>query len=106
MSGVFGLAESVLLLLASAAAVVAVLGIAVSRDVYAQLIYGSIASGGALVALVAAVIIEEGASIATAQCLVLLLLMVPSSAIATHRIAALVRDRERSSRPPTPGADR
>lgn len=106
MSGVFGLAEGALLLAASAAAIVAVLGIAASRDVYAQLIYGSIASGGALVALVAAVIIEEGASIVTAQCIVLLLLMVPSSAIATHRIAALVRDRDRSLPPQTPGAGR
>ncbi|RYY15852.1 MAG: hypothetical protein EON55_05550 [Alphaproteobacteria bacterium] len=103
MSVVFGVAEGALLLLAAAAAIVSVLGIAASRDVYAQLIFGSIASGGALVALVSAVIIEEGASIATAQCIVLLLLMVPSSAIATHRIAALVRDRDRSS--PLPGAD-
>lgn len=103
MSGVLALAEIVLLLVAAAAAVVAVVGIAASRDVYAQLIYGSIASGGALVALVAAVILEQGASIVTLQCIVLLVLMVPSSAIATHRIAALVR--ERSSPPPARGVD-
>lgn len=105
MSGVAGFAETVLLLIASAAAIVAVIGIAASRDVYAQLIYGSIASGGAVVALVAAVIIEQGASIVTMQCIVLLLLMVPSSALATHRIAALVHERKRSAPTPTRDVD-
>ena len=96
MSVVFGVTEAVLVLLGAAAAVVAIVGIGFSKDAFAQLIFGSIAGGGALIAIVAGLAIEQGATIVTLQGAFLVLLMVPSSAIAAHRIAALVLDRSAS----------
>lgn len=97
--------EAALLFFAVAATVVSVIGIALARDAFVELIYGALPSGAALVALAACVGIERGIQVGTTQVVILALLSVPSSAIASHRIAAVVRGRNRNEASPAERAN-
>ena len=85
---------AVLLALGSASIVVAVAGMALSSEVFAMLLYGSIPSGfaAACIGLAAALSLPFG--IASLQLFALFLMLAVSGAVCGHRIAAAAAARK------------
>lgn len=79
--------------LAVLSTLVAVVGMWLSSDVFAKLIYGSILSGFSAVAVGLAVIVEQGLGTSTLQVAGIVASMAVCGAIASHRIAASAETR-------------
>ncbi len=89
------IAVAVLITLGAAAIVVAVAGMALSREVFAMLLYGSIPSGLAAASIALAAALSRPPGVASLQLVVLFLLLAVSGAVGGHRIAAAAAIRKR-----------
>ena len=95
------LAIVVLLGLGAASIVVAVAGMALSSEVFAMLLYGSIPSGFAAAAIASAAALSQPPGVASLQMLALFSALVISGAVGGHRIAAAAAARKQSRRTAT-----
>lgn len=89
------IAIAVLIILGVAAIVVAVAGMALSREVFAMLLYGSIPGGFAAACFAIAAGLSQPPGVADLQLFVLFLTLAISGAVGGHRIAAAAASRER-----------
>ncbi len=88
------IAIAVLLTLGAGSIVVAVAGMALSSDVFAMLLYGSIPSGFAAASFALAAALAQPPGVADLQLFVLFVALALSGAVGGHRIAAAAAARK------------